>query len=141
MKSLSVFLFLQSTSGDGTSLVDQRRLHVMKALRDELLARGIRVSAAPHETDLRVEIAHLLGVEDGPMVRSARSASRLPERPRTLIIRVSGEDEQLDLICVDGTGNVTAEHQAARRIHAWLSGQMGTPSPYQAHPRDTAWAG
>jgi hypothetical protein len=120
MKSSSVFLFVQAASGDGASLVDQRRLQVLKVLRDDLLALGIPVSAALRDTDLRVEITHLLAIEEGPMVRSARDASRLPKRPRTLVVRVSDEDEQLDLVCVDGTGNVTAERQAAGRIQACL---------------------
>jgi hypothetical protein len=131
MKSSSVFLSVPSASGDGASLVDQRRLQVLTVLRDDLLALGIRVSAVPGDTDLRVEITHLLAIEEGPIVRSARDASRLPERPRTLVVRVSDADEQLDLVCVDGIGNVTAERQAAGRIQACL---MNAPNACEAHP-------
>jgi len=141
MKSSNVFLFIKPASGDGASLVDERRLHVMKVLRDDLLALGIRVSAVPRAADLRVEITHLLAIEDGPMVRSARDASRLPERPRTLVVRVSADDQQVDLVCVDGMGNVTAERQAAGRIQARLNGQVNTSGPHEAHPRDAAWTG
>jgi hypothetical protein len=132
VRSSSVFLFVQWASGDGASLVDQRRLQVLKVLRDDLLALGIPVSAAFGETDLRVEITHLLAIEEGPIVRSARGASRLPERPRTLVVRVTDAGEPLDLVCVDGIGNVTAERQAAGRIQACL---MNTPSPCEAHTR------
>jgi hypothetical protein len=138
MKSSSVFLFVQLASGDGASLVDQRRLQVLKVLRDDLLALGIRVSAAPGDSDLRVEITHLLAIEEGPIVRSARHALRLPERRRTLVIRVSDDDGQVDLVCVEGIGNVTAERQAAGRIQACLT---NTPSLREAHPRDAALAG
>jgi hypothetical protein len=120
MRSSSVFLFVQSASGDGASLVDQRRLQVLKVLRNDLLALGIPVSAALGDTDLRVEITHLLAIEEGPIVRSARDASRLPERPRTLVVRVTDAGEPLDLVCVEGIGNVTAERQAAGRIQACL---------------------
>jgi hypothetical protein len=142
MKSLNVFLFSQSTSGDGASLADQQRLQAMKALRDELLTLGIGVSAAPQDTDLQVEIVHVLGIEDGPLVRSATDASHLPERPRTLVVRVSADAElHSDLVCPDGMGNMTAERQAARRIQAWLCAQMNTLRPHEAHTRDAAWAG
>jgi hypothetical protein len=142
MKSLKVFLFCQSTSGDGTSRDDRRRLPAMKALRDELLTFGIGVSAAPQDTDLQVEIAHVLGIEEGPLVRSARDASRLPERPRTVVVRVSADDDQQsDLVCVDGIGNMTAERQAARRIQAWLREQMNTPRPPEAHSWGATWDG
>ena len=138
MRSSSVFLFVQRASGDGASLADQRRLQVLKVLRDDLLALGIQVSAGPRDADLRVEITHLLAIEDGPMVRSARDASRLPERPRTLVVSVSADDEQVDLVCVDGVGNVTAERQAAGRIQARLNLQMNTPGLSEAHARGAA---
>jgi hypothetical protein len=138
MKSSSVFLFVQPASGDGLSFVDERRHQVMNVLRDDLLALGVHVSAGPRDADLQVEITHLLAIEDGPMVRSARDASRLPERPRTLVVRVSADDEQVDLVCVDGMGNLTAERQAASRIQARLNREMNTPGPSEANARDAA---
>ena len=141
MNFMSVFLFIQSVSADGTSLVDVRRLQVLKALREELQALGVRVSPSPQEADLRVEIAQFLGNDHGSAVRSGRYALHLIERPRTLIVRVWAGEEQFDLVCVDGLSNVTAECQAARRIHARLITRMSAPTQLDAHPRDSAWAG
>jgi hypothetical protein len=141
MNFLSVFLFVHSASYDEASLADARRLQALKTLREELQRLDVRVSALPQEADLRVEIAQLLGVDNGPTVRSGTYAVHLIERPRTLVVRVSAGDEQFDLVCVDGLSNTTAEWQAARRIHARLSSQMSAPTPQPAHPRDFAWAG
>ncbi len=140
MRSLNVFLFSQATSSEGAmSPADRRRLPAMKALHHELLTLGIGVSAAPQDTDLQVEIAHVLGIEEGPMVRMARDASRLPDRPRTIVVRVSADDRQeSDLVCVDGVGNMTAERQAARRIQAWLCTQLQALSPGEPYAA-AAW--
>ena len=124
MNPVSVYLYSHSTSTAGGSSVDQRRLHAMLALRDELLALGgVRLSAAPQEADLQVEIVNLLRLDDGPTAAvDATGRHHDPERRRILVVRIAFDQERLDFVCSDGLGSVSAESQAARRIHTWVGG-------------------
>lgn len=123
MNSPTVFVFLHATPDDVAPLVAKRRCDALQALREELVGlEGLRVSTTPDEAELHVEITDILGVEEGPILRSARRASRIPERHRVLIVRLTGEGETLEFVCADRLG-LTAEHQVARRVDAWAKDQ------------------
>ena len=118
MNNLSVYLFTQSTDDSAPPMM-QRRLSSLLALRDELLQIGdLRVSASPRDADLHVEILSLLGADEGAVARAAPCPAQRPERRRILIVRVSRDEQRFDFVCSDGAGSVSAERQAARRIHA-----------------------
>jgi hypothetical protein len=124
MNMRSVYLFTQTT--DVAPPMVQRRENALIALRDELLRLGdVRVSPSPQDADLQVEILNLLGMEEGPLARAAQRSQRLPERRRILIVRVTCESDRFDFVCSDGSGDATAEHQAARRIHASVDETFG----------------
>ena len=118
MNNLSVYLFTQSADDTAPPLV-QRRLNALVALRDELLQIGdLHVSASPQHADLQVEILSLLGANEGPIARATQRQAPYPEQRRILIVRVSRDEQRFDFVCSDGAGSVSAERQAARRIHA-----------------------
>jgi hypothetical protein len=122
MNQPTVYLFMRSSPDDATSGVALRRLRALQALRDELAGLGITITAVPHHADLHVEITNVLGIDDVPGDKHLAGPPRYRERRRVLLIRLGTEDDRLEFVCSDGLGNVTAEYQAARRIHGWLTG-------------------
>ncbi len=104
MDRITAYLFAR-TIPDGATGAERRRLQALQALRDELIALGtVTVTATPEEADVQVEITDVV----------AGAAHRV------VMVRLSADDEPLDFVCSDGSGSMTAEHQAARRIHAWM---------------------
>ena len=122
---LNVYLFTQTTTEVPKPMM-QRRESALVALRDELLQLGdLRVSPSPQDADVHVEILNLLGADETPLARAAAQSERVPDRRRILIVRVSRESDRFDFVCSDGAGSVTAERQAARRIHASVDSPAG----------------
>jgi hypothetical protein len=116
---VKVFVSMHPTPDDVLPLVAKRRCDALQALRDELVGlEGLLVSTTPREAEVQVEITDILGVDEGPMLRSARRSQRIADAHRVLIVRLIDEGETLDLVCGDRSGN-TAEHQVATRVHAW----------------------
>jgi hypothetical protein len=134
MDPLNVYLYVQPSSDSGASTGDRRKLQSMLTLRDELVALGgVHVAPAPQVADLQVEIMNLVGHSDARP--KAKPAPRRDDAHRILIVRVQVENERLDFVCSDGIGHMTAESQAAKRIHAWMGGsptplRRNTPSQY-----------
>jgi hypothetical protein len=110
---------MQAKADDAGPLLARRRSDALQALRDALIGLdGFFVSETSRDAQLHIEITDVLGLDDGPIVRSARRSSRIPERHRVLIVRLIDNGETLDLVCRDRL-EITAEHQVADRIHAW----------------------
>lgn len=119
MTSMNVFVSMHPKPDDAAPLTARRRSDALQALREALSGlEGLLVSTTPHEAEVQVEITDVLGLDDGPILRSARRSSRIPERHRVLIVRLIDDGETYDLVCSDHLG-ITAEHQVAGRIHAW----------------------
>lgn len=105
MDRINVYLSVRSTEDVGAA--ERRRAQALQALREELLGLGVvSVTAAPEQAELHVEVTNVV----------AGAAQRV------LMLRLSVEDEKFDFVCSDGSGSVTAEHQAARRIQTWMHG-------------------
>ena len=111
-----VYLFVRDRSGNQSPLAIARRLHALQALRDELVALDVRVTALPFEADLQVEITNVLGLSDEPRTAMGKSPAE-----RVLIIRLLIADEPVEFVCSDGIGQVPAERHAARRVLVWLN--------------------
>jgi len=130
---LTVYLFTQSIADVAPAMM-QRRERALIGLRDELLQLGdLRVSASPQGSDLRVELLNLAGADENAAAQAAQPAGCGVERRRILTVRVWKETDRFDLVCSDGPGSVSAEHQAARRIHA-SADRMPSRSPYAFEP-------
>ncbi len=128
MTSIKVFVSMQPKPDDAAPLAARRRSDTLQALREALIGlEGLFVSTTPHEAQVQVEITDVLGLDDGPILRSARRSSRIPERHRVLIVRLIDDSETYDLVCSDRLG-VTAEHQVASRIHAWARAKQTSNS-------------
>jgi hypothetical protein len=119
MSLVKVFVSMHPKPDDVLPTVAKRRCDVLQALRDELVGlEGLLVSTTRREAEVQIEITDILGVDDGPILRSARRSQRIAEGHRVLIVRLIDEGETLDVVCGDEFGN-TAEHQVATRVHAW----------------------
>jgi hypothetical protein len=128
MSLVKVFVSMHPKPDDVAPLVAKRRGDALQALRDELVGlEGLLVSTTPREAEVQVEITDILGVDDGPMLRSARRSQRIADAHRVLIVRLIDEGETLDLVCGDRSGN-TAEHQVATRVHAWTKRKHDAPA-------------
>ena len=110
LKSLAmdrINVYVSARSSEDAGGVERRRDQALQALREELMGLAVvSVAAAPEQAELHVEITNVV----------AGAAQRV------LMLRLEVEDEKLDFVCSDRTGNVTAEQQAARRIQAWMQG-------------------
>src|SRR4051812_35303506 len=104
MDPFTVHLFMGTTSAEPPPFDVPRRLRVLQALRDELLAEGDCAVSAHADADVHVEIVTVLGGDDGPIVRAAARSERVPERTRILIVRMSASGDSLELVCSDGMG-------------------------------------
>ena len=62
MDTFTVYLFVRDRSGQQSPLAMARRLDALQALREELIALGVRVTALPFEADLQVEITSVSGL-------------------------------------------------------------------------------
>ena len=112
MSACVVYLFVRTPPDGPSSAVGLRRLQALQELRDELRRiHGLIVSAAPQGADLQVEIANVFASDDSPLPRDSR---------RVIIVRLCAGDERMDFVCADGSGKITAAHQAAKRIALWL---------------------
>jgi hypothetical protein len=123
MSAFTVYLFVRTPPDGPSSVVALRRLKALQGLRDELARiEGVMVTAGPGHADLHVEITNVFASDDEAPVRDGR---------RVVIVRVSAGDERTDLVCADGFGRHSAEHQAARRICLWLESldREGPPRP------------
>ena len=119
MSLVKVFVSMHPKPDDVLQTVAKRRGDVLQALRDELVGlEGLLVSTTRWEAEVQIEITDILGVDDGPILRSARRSQRVAEGHRVLIVRLIDDGETLDVVCGDEFGN-TAEHQVATRVHAW----------------------
>jgi hypothetical protein len=133
---LNVYLFMQPGTGVAPPMM-HRRERALLMLRDELLRLGdLCVSPSPQHADLQVEILNLVGIDEGTGGRGLHRPDQGAGRRRVLIVRVWKATERFDLVCSDGPGNVSAERQAARRIHASADLQLGTHryDPMLTHP-------
>lgn len=100
-------VYVSARSNEDAGGLEPRRGQALQALREELIGLGVvSVAAAPDQAELHIEITNVV----------AGAAQRV------LMLRMEVDDEKLDFICSDRTGNGTAEHQAARRIQAWMQG-------------------
>jgi hypothetical protein len=116
MDTFTVYLFVRDRSHTQSPIAIERRLQAQQALRDELVALNVRVTALPDEADLQVEITNVFGTNEethGAMPRGGDSQ-------RVLIIRLLIANEPVEFVCADGIGNVPAECHAARRVLVWL---------------------
>jgi len=114
---MTVHLFTHplSQAGERAVLV---HLNALRALREELAAfPGVRVAATPRGADLEVEIVSVTPCEEFAGMAGRDAAARI------MVVRMRRNGEQLDFVCSDGHGGVTAERQAARRIRNWVAGE------------------
>ena len=120
MTPFAVYLHVRTTDDVSKSLSIERRLQALRALHEELVQIGIRVTPMPDRADLEVEITNvfLAGEAHAPGVRAETCS--LVERGRIMSIRLSVGDEHLEFVCSDGAGRASAEHHAAQRILMWL---------------------
>ena len=115
MDTFTVYLFVRDRS-QSTNVTIERRLQSLKALREELVALGVRVTALPDEADLQVEIRNVFGTNEGPGGKPLAGS----DGHRVLIIRLLIAEEPVEFVCSDGIGNVPAECHAAKRVLVWL---------------------
>jgi len=119
MTPFTVYLVMRNTPDTNRAQLMDRRLRSLRALHDELLAVGIRVTPLPDLADLEVEITNVSVAGEGRAPSHAETTIRA-ERGHILSIRLSVSGERVELVCSDGTGRETAEHFAAQRILIWL---------------------
>ena len=126
---MTVHLFTHplNQAGERAVLV---HLNALRALREELAAfPGVRVAATPRGADLDVEIVSVTaGEQIVDMI--GRDAA-----PRIMVVRMRRNGEQLDFVCSDGHGGLTAERQAARRIRNWVAGEYFLSLVRHSHSR------
>jgi hypothetical protein len=115
MDTFTVYLFVRDRS-QSTSATIERRLQSLKALRDELIALGVQVTALPDEADLQVEIRNVFGTNEGSDGKPLAGS----DGHRVLIIRLLIGEDPVEFVCSDGIGNVPAENHAAKRVLVWL---------------------
>ena len=112
------------TTGDAVTQDEARaRLAAADWLGAELIAQGV-ATLAEHadDADFVVEVRGVYGAEEGPIVRSAKHAARLPDRYRIVVLRVRAHDSREDFACRDDRSGVRAEQEAAGRIRRWWTG-------------------
>ena len=86
------------------------------------MAQGVATLAErADDADFVVEVRGVYGAEEGPIVRSAKHAARLPDRYRIVVLRVRAHDSREDFVCRDDRSGVRAEQEAAGRIRRWWS--------------------
>jgi hypothetical protein len=123
MRASTVYLFVRTPPDGPTSAVALRRLKALQDLRDELRRDGgVIVRATPQHADLQIEVTNVFASDDTVAPRDTR---------RVVVIRLSAGENRMDFVCADGYGNVSAEHQAVRRIFAWLEGIDRSTVPHQ----------
>jgi hypothetical protein len=111
--------FVTST-GDAVNKDEARaRLDAVDRLKHELMRQGAAVVDAPEQAQLVVEICGVYGAEEGPIVRSAKHAARLPARYRIVVLRLRSDDRRDDFACRDSASGVLAEQEAGDRIRRW----------------------
>jgi len=116
MDTFTVYLFVRDRSGQQSPLAMARRLDALQALREELIALGVRVTALPFEADLQVEITSVSGLNEEPHGATGRGPAE-----RVLIIRLMIANEPVEFVCSDGIAQAPAERHAARRVLVWLN--------------------
>jgi hypothetical protein len=116
MDTFTVYLFVRDRSAHQSPLAITGRLQALQALREELVALGVRVTALPFEADLQVEITNVIGLKDEPCSATGRGQAE-----RVLIIRLLIANEPVEFVCSDGIGQIPAERHAARRVLVWLN--------------------
>lgn len=120
-----VRLFVTS-SGDAVTQDEARtRLDTVDRLRDEMIRQGAAVVDSAEQAQLVVEVRGVYGAEEGPIVRSAKHAARLPARYRIVVLRLRADGDREDFACRDSASGVTAEQQAIDRIRAWWAEHSG----------------
>jgi hypothetical protein len=114
MDTFTVYLFVRDRSQSAATI--ERRLQSLKALREELVALGVQVTALPDEADLQVEVRNVFGTTEGPGGKTHAGS----DSHRVLIVRLLIGDDPVEFVCSDGIGNVPAERHAAKRVLVWL---------------------
>jgi hypothetical protein len=123
MTPFTVYLAVRNTRPGNKSDAMDRHLCALRALHDELLAVGIRVTPLPDLADLGVEITNVFVAGDSHAGRPAAEHPQMSaEGERIMSIRLSAADEHVELVCSDGMGRVPAERHAAQRILMRLDG-------------------
>lgn len=118
-----------TSAGDACSQDEARaRLDAVDRLRDELERAGAAVLDSAADAQLVVEVCGVYGAEEGPIVRSAKHAARLPDRYRIVVIRLRAEGRRDDFACRDAASGLSAEQDAAVRIRSWWTEHSRRPS-------------
>lgn len=114
---MTVYLYMHPLD-DASERQTMLRLNALRALRDELSAHvGVKVCATPQVADLEVEVVNVVAPD------AASGALTREIGQRILVVRMTRNGERLDFVCSDGSGPLTAERQAARRIRNWVAGE------------------